>query len=313
MSTQQTPELSAALEAVSRRRTPRMPPVKLGLRVKTSPPVRGLLPTGLLIARAERRGGALWESSPQDRQRAISAMRAIVAGTSRAGEIEQIAREHLIECEVDRVLFWQPWSAKIDQRSRALLRTALSADRGVLLSACHLAAYYRSMRALPVKRRQYYMVVAPWYVEEPSHDYWGRRQARFRKGTRGRTVLSTGSYRLLAALLERSECIYVYYDMPGRHETDFLGKTAMLADGTARLAIEADAPVLALRARRVGHHVWVDVAPPLDPREHVSADELHDALALVHERWILEEPAAMADPNSFGWDGGAGSEAWIRP
>ena len=51
-------------------------------------------------------------------------------------------------------------------------------------------------------------------------------------------------------------------------------------------------------------------SPALDPREFADADELHDALAVLHERWILEEPAAMADPNSFGWDGGATALGW---
>jgi len=87
----------------------------------------------------------------------------------------------------------------------------------------------------------------------------------------------------------------------------------MLADGSARLAFEADALIVPLRARRAGHRVWVDIGTPLDPREFSGVEALHDALAVLHERWILEDPAAMADPNSFGWDHGAGPHAWIRP
>ncbi|MCW3018117.1 MAG: hypothetical protein JWN10_425, partial [Solirubrobacterales bacterium] len=76
---------------------------------------------------------------------------------------------------------------------------------------------------------------------------------------------------------------------------------------------ETDALVVPLRARRVGHRVCVQAAPALDPREHGGAAGLHQALAAHHERWILEEPAMMADPNSFGWEHGAGPRGWSRP
>ena len=105
----------------------------------------------------------------------------------------------------------------------------------------------------------------------------------------------------------------VYFDMPGRRETRFLGKPATLADGSARLSVEADVPILPVRARRVGHRAWLDVAAPLDPRDFADVGDLHDAMAAVHESWILEFPAAMADPRGFGWADGATADAWTRP
>jgi lauroyl/myristoyl acyltransferase len=289
-----------------------MPPCSLGVRVRTSPWLRRTLPTRPLVARAERRGRASWEHDARAREKARATIEAIVAGTPRAGELEQLARLHVIEASVDRTLFWQPWSARIDARSAARLREALTGERGVILSACHLGAFYRSMYALPVRRGQQYSVVGPWFLQQPSHDYWGRRVARMRRGALGRPVLSKGSFPILLALLARGESMYLFYDRPGRRETPFLGKTATLADGSARLAVEADALVLALRARRTGHEVWVDVAAALDPRELSDVGQMHNALAAVHERWILEEPAAMADPDSFGWEHGATARAWVR-
>lgn len=290
-----------------------MPPARLDVWLKTSPLLRRLIPTQPLIERAERRGRALWDRSPDERERAIAAMEAIVAGTARSAEVEELARAHLIERQVDMVLFWQPWSADAEEHSASLLRDALSAGRGVLLSACHQGQYYRSMYALPLARDSHYSVVGGWLFERPSHDHWGRRVARWRKAMVGRPVPANGSYPLLAALLERGECVYLFYDMPGRRETHFLSKTALLADGSARLAVEADALVVPVRARRDGERVCVDALPALDPRDFADADELHDALAVLHEGWILEEPAAMADPNSFGWDGGATALGWSRP
>lgn len=308
-------DLAAALEEVERLATPpRMPPCSLRIRAKTSPWVRRALPTRLLVARAARQGQEIWERNTGEREAAIATMEAIVAGTARAGEVRELARLHLIEAKVDTTLFWeQPWSAHMDAVSAARVRDALSGDRGVLLSACHTGPFYRSMYSMPVGSARQYTIFGPWLFEPPSHDYWGRRVARWRKGALGRKVPSPGSYPLLASLLARGDCVYVFYDMPGRRETRFLGKRALLADGSARLAVESDALVLCLRSRREGHEVWVDAAAALDPRELGGVEELHAALAALHERWILKRPQEMADPNSFGWEHGAGPHGWVRP
>ncbi len=307
-------ELAATLERVSHRpRPPRLPPVALRIRVKTSPLLRTLIPPRPLVDRAIRHGRALWDTSPEQRANALATMAAIVAGTERAGEVEALARKHLIEREVDKILFWRRWSCRLDDPSAAVVGEALASGRGVVVSACHSGAYYLAMRARPFRRAEQYSVVGAWFMEPPSHDYWGRRLARWRKGALGLPIPARGSFPVLAALLARGKLLYLFFDMPGSRETRFLGKTAMLADGTARLAAATDALVVPLRARRIASRVWLQVAPPLDPREHASAEELHRALAAHHERWILEEPEMMADPNSFGWEGGALPERWSRP
>jgi hypothetical protein len=147
--------------------------------------------------------------------------------------------------------------------------------------------------------------------------YWGRRIARRRQEARARDeriVHSAGSFALLKALLEEGQVVGVYFAMPGSRETHFLGKTVMLASGSARLAAATDALVVPIRTRRVAHRVWVDVGEPLDARELDGEEELHEALAAVHERWILELPASMEDPNREGaWQQSATAEAWLRP
>jgi acetoacetyl-CoA synthetase len=299
---EQTSDLADALEMIRRRSVPpRMPRASLGIRVKTSPWVRSVLPTRLLVNRAARRGQAIWEWSVSEREDAVAAMETIIAGTPRAHELRELAQLHLIESEIDRALFWQqPWSAKVDAGSAARIRAALSEDRGVLLSASHIGPYYRLQCAPPFNGRDTYLVAESWFFESPSPNHWGRRLARWRKGTKSRLVLSDGSFPIIQALLERGDLVFVHFDMPGPRETRFLGKSAMLADGSAQLAVRADALVLPLRTRRVGHNVWVDAGAPLDPHEFADADELHDALAARHERWILENPEAMENPAARG-------------
>jgi len=296
--TEQTSDLAAALETIRRRSVaPRMPRASLQIRVMTSSWVHSVLPTRLLMKVAARRGQAIWERSVSEREGALAAMETLIAGTPRAHELRELARLHLIERWIDAALFWQQrWSVKVDTRSAARLHAALSEDRGVLLSICHIGPYYRLQCALPFNGRDTYIVFGSWAFEPPSPDYWGRRLARWRKGTKSRLVPSEWSFPIIQALLERGDSVVVQFDVPGPRETRFLGKPAMMADGSAQLAVRADALVLPLRARRVGHNVWVDAGAPLDPREFADADDLHDALAARHERWLLENPAVVEHP-----------------
>ncbi|MGH2864567.1 MAG: benzoate-CoA ligase family protein [Solirubrobacteraceae bacterium] len=307
--------VARALESLTRAPAPpRMPPVPVAMRIKTSPLIRSVAPTRLVVKRAERRARALWTRSAPARANALVAMDMILAGTSRAGELEELAQLHVIEEAVDRALFWaHPWSAKLDALSASRLSEALSAPRGVLFSACHVGPFYRLQCAPPLNRRVTYTVPGPWFFEPPSPDYWGRRLARWQKGMKSRPVPARGSFRVIQALLERQELVFLFFDMPGPRDTHFVGKRVQLAEGSAQLALRSDALVLPARTRRSGHRVWVELAAPLDPRDFDSVDQLHNGLAAVHQRWILENPQALQDPREFGWQDGASPQAWLAP
>ena len=124
----QSDDLEAALAAARHPlHAPPMPPASLPIRLRTSPALRRLIPTRLAVARAEARGEHHWRTSPATREDAVRAMRAIVGATERAGEAEELAHRRVIEEEVQRTLFWQPWrTATIDARSLENLQSALS-------------------------------------------------------------------------------------------------------------------------------------------------------------------------------------------
>jgi hypothetical protein len=293
----------------------KMPPAPLRIRLKTSTLLRRAVPTRLAVTRAESKAHRLWRSHAPTREHALEVMRAIVTGTSREGQLEELAERHVVERSVWEALFWQPWRPPaVEGESLRRLREAQASDRGVILSGAHVGPFFRISFGLDRVGVRHFVVMGNWYYEQPSHDLWGRRTARWRIGLPELPVVRPrGSYEVLAELLRLGETATVYFDLPGPHETRFLGKQVMLVDGTARLACENDALVLPQRIRRDGANSRIEYFEALDPRSFSGPDELHDALAAVHERLILEDPAALQDPMLTGWDDCARPERWSRP
>jgi lauroyl/myristoyl acyltransferase len=294
---------------------PRMPPAPLGVRLKTSPLLRRLVPTPRVVARAEAKGRRLWREHEPTRANALRTMAAVVAGTDREGDLQELAERYVVESLALEALLWQPWRMpRVQPATRSLLERLRHRDRGLIFSACHWGPYYASSTVLFQFGYLAYAVAGDWYFEDPSHDRWGRRLANWRRQAVGVPLFrAKGSFAQLAGVLGRGGEVLIYYDMPGRHATDFLGKRVMLVDGTARLAAETGALIAPIRRVREGPHQRFEVAQPLDPLELGDVDAIHDELARFHEAWILEDPAAMADPAEFGWEDGATTTGWSRP
>jgi lauroyl/myristoyl acyltransferase len=305
MTEPQTEDL-AAVEAIARHCSegPPMPGGPLRLRLETSVPLRAIVPGRVAVALAERRAVRSWERNPQERERALAAMRAMVGDTPRAGEIEQLARAHAIETRVKETMFWRPWrTASIEPESAARARAALDSGRGVLVSPCHQGSLCTQFSIFAPLGASVWVASGRWFFDPPPPDFWGRRIARWWHGVRKRDeryVPTEGSYASLRTLLAHGRAVGIYFDMPGSRTTSFLGKQVPLGSGSARLAKETEALILPIRARREGTVIWVDVHEPLDARDYPDHERLHEALAAVHERWLLERPAGVEDPNREG-------------
>src|SRR5467141_2990619 len=105
-------ELVAALVAARRIDEPcPLPGASPTLRLQTTPRLRRVVPTRLAVRRAEAHGRRLWAESYESREQARAAMEAVVGGTARAHEVEELAREYVIEGKIRETLFWQPWRA----------------------------------------------------------------------------------------------------------------------------------------------------------------------------------------------------------
>lgn len=103
-----------------------------------------------------------------------------------------------------------------------------------------------------------------------------------------KAVLATGMAVLLAA------------DIPGHSPVRFLGHDVHVTSGPARIAKEADVPVVVVTAHRDPASpdgcARVDVSPPLDPRDFDTAEDLLEAIMSLHEPAVLAWPEAAEYP-----------------
>ncbi|HEY1832912.1 MAG TPA: hypothetical protein VGG08_00635 [Solirubrobacteraceae bacterium] len=299
------PELAAVLASARLpSQVPPTPRVALGVRLRTSPRVRGAIPGALAVRLTAARARSTWKRHPDERERSLAAMRTLLGDTPLAERIEPLAREHFVERRVMETMFWRPWSdARMDERSLRRMRGVLDGGRGVLISSCHQGPFFSQLAPVCKLGAKPHVSIGPWFFEPPSPDAWGRRQARWWRGLRDRDeyyIPAEGSYEALRTILRNGRVAMLHFDMPGSRETDFLGKRIALASGSARLSHEADALIVPIRTRRDGHRTWLDVAEALDPRGHKDDEALHAALARAHEAWLLEHPAGVEDPNRAG-------------
>jgi lauroyl/myristoyl acyltransferase len=308
--------LTKLAQPLERRRMPRAP---IGVMKRTSPLLLGLVPRRVAMARVEAQARADWREDPRTREWARASMAAIVSGTPREGELDELAEAMVVETRAREALFWRPWrQPHLDERSAQFARAAFSSGRGVLITGNHLAPVFTGLWTLRHMKPGIYLVCDPWLMAEPNPDYWGRYVARWREGVRRGAMRPVetggGTFLTLRALLERGETVLLAADMPGKLETQFLGKPVMLAAGSAALAHQTGALVLPMRQRREGHRVFSEVLEAIDARDFDEVEPLHRAIMAVHERWILETPYALEDPRRAGaWEDCATPTGWQRP
>jgi hypothetical protein len=297
-----------------------LPGAPLRVRVETSPALRRALPGRLVLAAEAKRAERAWESSPALRESALLGMEAIVAGTHREPEVPELARRGVIDAAVRESLLWQPWPRPVlDAESSEHLRRAAHSGRGMIASNCHIGPFNMGISIYRDEvQRTPHILGGPWMFEPPKPGLWGRRTARWWEGARrgGARMVKTsgGAFATAVALLQAGEVVIITYDMPGSRTTQFLGKPVDMASGTARMAYTTDSLVIPVRIFRKHARTYAEYAPALDARDFDSADDMHDALAAIHGRWILDEPEALQDPRRPGaWEQGAGRERWARP
>ena len=257
---------------------------------------RRLVPAPVAVALAVARGRREW-SDPERREAARAAIDAIVGPVV---ERDALARQHLIEHAVREELIWRPWQfARAPLEGREHPTRAAAAGRGVIASLVHSGPFPAAAASLVGVTPRTCAVVGRWMRLPGPDDAMERRRLRWLANFEEagvRTVEAPGSYPVLVEVLRAGDLVLLAYDAPGPHATTFLGRPILLGSGTARLAADTGAIVVPIWRARDRWRPYTVAGPPLDPRDHAGWQELHDALAAIHTRWIRSRPAALENP-----------------
>jgi len=248
------------------------------------------VPRWAAIARAVRRGRASW-SVEAERRHALLVMEPLARDRD---ELAALARRHLVEHAVRETIIGRLWELE-----RSPLTTP-PRDRGVLVSYCHFGAYAGMPITFLDTRPRVLSVVGAWLLEPPTPDERGLRVVRWRRGIERagvEPVLAQGCFGRVVRLLRERELVTIPFDLPGSApRVRMLGLDAALASGTARMAFEAGAVVLPAVRMRHRHRIRTSLGPRLDARRFGTWEELHAAIAAVHDAWMRPFPWAHEIP-----------------
>ena len=264
------------------------------------------------MAAAGIRGRLRW-LDPEERDRARRAMDA-VAGP--APVLDRLALRHLARHEQRERFIARPAArtGRMPVEGAEHLRAAYAEGRGVVTSFCHLGLFLGA--AITVAGQtgaQVHPVAGTWLAQQSAAGLTPRAR-RWRDAYEAagiRFVDAEASFDRLCGLLADGHIVTMAFDWPGTTATRFLGRPVAMASGTARLAHETGALVVPLRRTVRRCAARATFGPVVDPRDHDDWGSIHRDLAAVHERWILEDPAALEDPRRPGcWGSAATSAGW---
>jgi lauroyl/myristoyl acyltransferase len=242
---------------------------------------------------------AMLRLKPSRTAAAVAAMTAVVAGTAATHDIDRLARAHVAAQARGSELTWRPWEIeRIPIRGLDRLERARASGRGLVISHSHLGPL-AGWAALGREIRPLHHPVGDWAIHDPYPGYLGyqveQRRRLFQRA--GMELLpAIGSAFPLFKLLRKGGAVLLSFDAPGERRTDFLGKPVDLDDGTAQLATKTQALILPTALLPIGRRWEIEIHEPLDPGDFAGPEELHLALAAVHEELILRAPEHLEDP-----------------
>lgn len=273
--------------------------------LRASERLHAAVPAPLAMAALDGWQRALAAVRPARLAAARAAMDAVVGGTPREGEVDALALRSLSAAARSWESMWRPRSL-IEMPVHGLEHlTGIESGRGVVLSMPH---YGPLVGVAPLPRLVGPLLAAvgeQMVAETLPPGYHGHQ---IEQGRRVMTlsgielVRASGSARAFAAALEQGGRIVLNFDVPGRSEVQFLGKTVELANGCTRLAEKTGAVVVpvVLRARGAGWYLHVD--EPVDPAQLGGWEPALQVVADVHSRLVLEAPEYLEPPNRLsGW------------
>lgn len=272
-------------------------------RLRASVGLRRLVPTGPALVATDLVHHALLRLRPSRFDEACAVMEAVVGGTPLEADIPRLARRHVAAAARQWELTWRPWELdRFPVHGLEHLHAARAAGRGTLISFMHYGPFvgYTALRGVV----EMHTPSGDWLLEKPRAGYNGYQLEQRRRVLCGAFTMTRaeGSAGTLMRALRGGGTAMLAMDVPGRTPTRFLGKTVEMTDGSARLARSTDSLVVPVAVVPRGRRFAVRFQEPVDPRDHDSADDLHQTLATIHEKTVLEAPEHLESPlRAGGW------------
>jgi lauroyl/myristoyl acyltransferase len=283
-------------------------------RLRASVQARRVVPTGVALLGTDLLYRLVWRLSSRRMAATSAVVDTIVGGTPAEADLPRLARGYVAARARGWELTWRPWElARIPVRGVSRIHQARATGRGLVISHAHLGP----LAGWVVLGRLLHPMLAPqgdWLLDEPRPGYNGYQVERWRRIYHEagiELIHATGSGLMVYKALKRGSAVLLAMDVPGNRRTRFLGKPVDLDDGTARLAVKTDALVLPAALMPVGRRWEIQIGEALDPREFSSPDELHLALAAIHEELIMRAPEHLESPPLWLW-GRATRDGWFR-
>jgi hypothetical protein len=228
------------------------------------------------------------------------------------------ARDHLAHHAVREEFIRRPWMVRgMPVEGVEHLQRAHATGRGVLVSYCHLGPFPGLGVTAAEHAGDVHQVALAWLANpqpDPSQrERWQAWRSMF-TAAGVPLIAAKGAFPVVHDLLTRGAVVVMAFDWPGSAETLFLDRPVALASGTARLSHMTGALVVPVMRYFQGWRPRTVFGPPIDPARHAAWPGVHVAVAARHERWILQQPAALEDPRrTAAWEASATALRWGEP
>jgi lauroyl/myristoyl acyltransferase len=257
------------------------------------------MPWPVARAAVEVRAARLWRS-PTLQEHACLSMEWVVGRTSRADEVEALARRWVFENLKRDEMTWRPWQATRFPVERAELFGEVIADgRGAIVSFFHHGQHAGMFGALARHGHWANVAVLPALLDELLPGYQARRRrAHIDMAKLGATVFpAKGAMDHMRDLLRSGELVGIASDLPGSVRVEMLGRQATAASGAARLAYELGVPLIPVTSHpRPGSTQSFRIGDPIEPRAHDGVESVQQAIFDAQADAVLEWPEGLMEP-----------------
>jgi lauroyl/myristoyl acyltransferase len=257
------------------------------------------LPWPVAVAGVEARAARLWKS-PVWQEYAIRSMDYVLGCTSRADEVEKLARRWVFENVKRDELTWRPWQATRWPVERIEVLADVVADgRGAILSFFHHGQHGGMFGSLARRGFRSHVAVLESLLHDLEPGYKGMRKAQHIEMARiGATVFQAkGSMDHMRELLASGELLGLASDLPGSLPVTVFGRNASAGSGAARLAADLGVPLVPVTAHRRGLFVQsFRIGDPIEPRHHEGLESIQQAIFDAQADAILEWPEGLMEP-----------------